>query len=554
MKTTIKIFVLAIVTMLQSQKTIAQSPTWQWAKSAGSTGGEAAMGSALDAAGNLYVVGWYTSANLTFGSITLTNPGIGTGDVFLVKYDAAGNTLWAKTFGGIDGDIGNGIAVDATGNIYITGWYASSTISFGALTLNNSGTASSDIFIVKLNPLGTEVWAKNAGGSANDRGYGITIDETGNVFTTGSFSSGTINFGTGNLTNASAVNDFFVTKHSSAGTTLWAKSAGGTAADVGHSVATDSLGNVYVTGVFSSSSINFGTGSLNNSASGTQDIFVTKYNGSGSAVWSTRSGGALDDAGNGIAVKKNGVFVTGGFNSASVIFGATTLNNNTTGTSDVFVTKYDLDGNSMWANRYGDADSEAGNSIALNAGGTPFVTGFFISNSINFGSVTLTNSGSGYRDLFVCAFNPNGNVAWATSASGGTYDEAGYTISVNNTGTEIYVGGVFNSPVVSFGANSVFKGCGDDIFISKLIGSATVGINENVIKSQLSIYPNPNQGKFKIKAEGQIILYNTIGEIIITEDLSKNNFFDLSEQPKGVYLYHVRSEKGNNYFGKIIVE
>jgi hypothetical protein len=554
MKTSIKIFVIILLTVLQSQKTAAQNPTWQWAKSAGSTGGEAAMGSALDAAGNLYVIGWYTSANLTFGSITLTNPGVGTGDVFLVKYDAAGNALWAKTFGGIDGDIGNGIAVDASGNVYITGWYTSSTISFGSLTLTNSGSASSDIFIVKLNSSGTEVWAKNAGGSASDRGYGIALDEAGNVFTTGNFSSATINFGTGSLTNSSAASDFFITKYSSTGTTLWAKSAGGTGADVGYSAATDSLGNVYVTGVFSSSSINFGTGSLNNSASGTQDVFVAKYNGLGTAVWATRSGGALDDSGNGIAVKKNCVYVTGGFTSSSVIFGTTTLNNNTTGTSDVFVTKYDFDGNLIWANRYGDADSEAGNGIALNANAVPFVTGFFISNSINFGNVTLTNSGAGYRDLFVCAFNPSGTVAWASSASGGTYDEAGNTISVNSNGAEIYVGGFFNSPSVSFGTNSVFKGCGDDIFVSKLLGSATVGISEEFLNSRLLVYPNPNQGKFTVNAEGKIIFYNILGEIILTEDLSNNNRFDFSAQTKGVYLYRVIGEKTESYIGRIVVE
>ncbi|MDO9000389.1 MAG: SBBP repeat-containing protein [Bacteroidota bacterium] len=555
MKTTTKIFALslALVTYLQTQKMVAQSPTWQWAKSAGSTGSEAAMGTALDASGNLYVIGWYTSINLTFGSITLTNPGVGTGDIFLVKYDATGNVLWAKTFGGTEGDIGNGIAVDASGNIYITGWYASPTINFGTTTLTNAGSASSDVFIVKLNPSGNEIWAKSVGGSATDRGYGITLDASGNVFTTGGFSSATINFGSGNLTNAGATNDFFITKHDSNGNNLWAKNAGGTNADVGYSAATDSLGNVYATGVFSSSSINFGLGALNNSTSGTQDIFVVKYNGSGTAVWSTRAGGSLDDTGNGIAVKKNSVFVTGGFSSASITFAATSLNNNTTGTSDVFLTKFDLNGNMIWANRYGDADSEAGNCVSTNAGGSAFVTGFYISNSINFGSFSFTNPSPGYRDLFVTAHGPNGNVAWAATALGGSYDEVGNSIAVNNNGTEIYVGGMFNSPSVSFGANSIFKGCGDDVFVAKLLGSSSVGFKEEFIKNQLTVYPNPNEGKFTVNGDGQIILYNSLGEILLTENLNSVNYFDFSSQAKGVYLYRVISEKKAVHTGRIIV-
>ncbi len=248
-------------------------------------------------------MGWYSSATITFGSLTLTNPGVGTGDVFLVKYDASGNALWAKTFGGTDGDVGNAVAVDASGNVYITGWFASSTISFGTSTLTNAGPGN-DVFIVKLNSSGSAIWAKSAGGSSSDRGYGITVDPSGNVFTTGAFMSATINFGTGTLTNASATNDVFIAKHDSNGNALWANSAGGTNADTGFSIASDSLGNAYATGIFASSSINFGTGALTNSTTGTQDIFVVKYNSSGTAVWSSRAGGTMDDAANAIAVKK----------------------------------------------------------------------------------------------------------------------------------------------------------------------------------------------------------------------------------------------------------
>lgn len=553
MKTHFKIFALTLtlVIALKTEKSLAQTTNWLWAKGAGSAGSEAVLGTASDNNGNLYVIGWYSSATITFGSLTLTNPGVGTGDVFVVKYDATGTALWAKTFGGAEGDIGNGIAADALGNVYITGSFASSTINFGTTTLTNAGTGS-DVFIVKLTSSGTEVWAKSAGGVGSDRGNAITVDLLGNIFTTGAFTSASINFGTGSLSNASSVNDFFIVKQDANGNTLWAKNAGGINADTGFSIACDSIGNVYAAGAFASSTINFGSGILTNSAGGTQDIFVVKYNSLGTAVWSSRSGGSLEDAANGIAVKKNNVYVTGGFSSASINFSTSTLTNNLAGTSDVFLAKYDLDGNSIWANSAGDADSEAGNGVAIDSLGNAFITGFFISNNISFGGNTLTNAGAGYREVFVTAYSSSGNVSWAKTTTGGTFDEVGNAITVSNNGA-IYVGGMFNSSLVSFDATTLFKGCGDDVFVAKLLGPVS-GVKEEHMNDELLAYPNPSEGKFTIEAEGQIIFYNSLGEIVLTEKLNGKNDLDLSLQIKGLYTYRVVNQRKGIYIGRIIIK
>src|SRR3972149_7740367 len=101
----------------------AQVPTWQWAKSAGQTGTEAGASTAIDGNGNVYVTGSFTSVTLTFGTNSLVNASASTADVFIVKYDATGNVLWAKNFGGVDGDLGNSVTVDANDNVYLTGWY-----------------------------------------------------------------------------------------------------------------------------------------------------------------------------------------------------------------------------------------------------------------------------------------------------------------------------------------------------------------------------------------------------------------------------------------------
>lgn len=554
MKTRLQKTLTALLLLFVIKATHAQTNTWQWAKSAGATGNEATTGSVVDASGNVYVVGWYTSATITFGTITLTNPGNFTADMFIAKYDASGNVLWAKTFGGVDGEIGNGIAIDASGNIYVTGWFASSAMTMDTYTITNAGTTGSDMLVAKLDANGNTLWAKSGGGTGGDRGLGVAVDASNNVFVSGGFNSSSISFGSGGLTNAGTnTSDVFIVKYNASGNVQWAQSAGGSANDLSNGVATDSLGNAYLTGYFSSSTINFGTGIINNNTVNAQDIFVAKYNGSGTAVWAQRAGGSMDDYANAIAIRGNRLYITGGFNSASIAVGTTTLNNNSAGTSDFILAKYDLNGNAQWATEAGDVDSEAGNGIATDAAGNVFVTGYYISTTITFGINTLTNAAAGYRDLFVAAYTSNGFAAWANTATAATYDETANAVAVTASGSDVYVGGSFNSAIASFGAHNLYKGCGDDVFVAKLTGT-TVGIKENKLHDQLALYPNPTSGKFTVEGEGQIIFYNVLGEEVRNEKVNKHQTFDFSSQAKGVYVYKIISTDKKVYSGRVVVE
>lgn len=549
--------IIILIATLQTKRSFAQTPSWLWARGAGSTGVDQAMSTAVDANGNLYTIGWYTSANLTFGSITLTNPGLGTSDIFLTKHDAAGNTIWAKTFGGAGGDNGNSVAVDANGDVYITGWYSSATIIFGSFTLTNSGSGS-DIFTAKISSAGNAVWAQSAGGnSSTDRGNAIAVDASGNVFTTGGFMSSSANFGTVTVTNsASGINDFFIVKYDANGNVLWAKSAGGNGTDIGNGVAVDPSGNAYITGSFASPSINFGAGALTNASSGTQDLFIVKYDPSGNTTWSKQIGGSMDDFGNAIAIGNNAFYVTGGFNSASINFSTATVTNASAGTSDIFFTKYDLDGNALWARRSGGIDAEAGNCIAADAQGHIFLAGYFVSGSITFGTTNLNNASPGYRDLFIAAYSDAGTSFWAVMV-GDAADEIAYGISVNALGTEIHVSGMYNSGTLMFGPSAIFKGCGDDVFISKLNGPVLNNIREENSKNGIFIYPNPATDRLIVQGEGQIIFYNTLGKCVLSlieDDRSGSNEIDISYLPKGIYVCRISSSKKGTINTKVIIE
>jgi len=554
------IFTKLLAAFLIVLTTTGQSQTvcWQWARSAGSSGSEIAEGSVLDASGNLYVVGWYTSASINFGATTLINPGVGTGDMYLAKYDASGTVLWAKTFGGVGGEVGNCIAVDASGNVYVSGWFSSPSLVMGTFTLTNASASTTDFFVAKINSSGNTIWAKNAGGTDYDRGYGITLDASGNVFVTGCFSSSSINFGSGALSNAgSATDDFFIVKYDQSGTALWSQSAGGTSADAGLSVAADSLGNVYASGRFMSSSINFGTGSHSN-ASAAQDLFVVKYNSSGTTQWSFSNGGSGDDYSNAIMVNKQGVYITGGFTSSSVTFGLTTLNNAAPTLGDVFLTKFNYGGIPQWAKKAGSTDMEWGYDVVSDSLGNVFIGGTFVSNTITFGTTNVNNVSPGYRDMFIASYDGNGNPLWATGA-GGLYDEAVYSVAVNATASEVYIAGFFNSPSVSFGSNTVIKGCGDDVVVAKMTGPA-VGIKEEFLNSAVQLYPNPNIGNFEINIKreiknGELVLINAIGQKVYSQKIMDGvNNISVNGLATGIYSYALFSNNQKIGFGKLTVQ
>ncbi|MEN9640405.1 MAG: hypothetical protein RLZZ262_2274, partial [Bacteroidota bacterium] len=150
-----------------------------WAQRIGGSSNEYGYGVATDAAGNIVVSGSFTSATITLGNITLfnANPAGTSSDIFFAKYDAAGNVLWAKSSGGINWDNGSQVATDKFGNVFVTGYYASSQITFGATTLNNSGIY--DVFLAKYDAGGNFLWARSSVGSGSDIGNNVAVDPNG---------------------------------------------------------------------------------------------------------------------------------------------------------------------------------------------------------------------------------------------------------------------------------------------------------------------------------------------------------------------------------------
>ena len=251
---------------------------WLWAvKAAGlntHSGGESFY-IVLDDAGNAYLTG-LIKGTVSFGNFVLTESGYN--DIFVAKLGAGGNWLWAVKAGGVFSDRGDSIALDGAGNIYVTGHFVG-TATFGNHTLTVSGDGySDDIFVAKLDANGNWLWVVQAGGSSDDAGFDIALDNTGNPYVVGMFED-TASFGSHALTSNGDW-DIFVAKLDADGNWLWAVQAGGPALDSGYSIALDAAGNAYVTGVFGGTAT-FGDHTL--TANGVLDIFVAKL-GSGTPV------------------------------------------------------------------------------------------------------------------------------------------------------------------------------------------------------------------------------------------------------------------------------
>ena len=375
-----------------------------WAKNIGGTGlGAYGWSISNDTNGNVYLTGFFKDPTITFGNIAVNNTGFNNNNIFIAKYDPNGNVLWAKNVGSMYLNcLGVGISNDASGNVFITGWY-DYEITIGSTTLTNAGgfSGTTDIFIAKYDANGNELWAKSAGGNASDAARGIATDASGNVYITGDFSSQTFTIGTNTLTNTlGSGGDVFIAKYDPNGNVLWAKKTSSTGGDEGRGISTDTSGNVFITGTFSGPTMTLGSDTLKNA--GYNNIFIAKYNSNGNVLWAKSEGGTNNDYGLGIATDKFGnAFITGEFYSPTMAIGTNTLNNNSSaGGRDIFVAKYDANGNVVWADSKGGIYAESGYGIATDASGDAYITGSYQELSISFGNTTLLNN-SDYFDIYV---------------------------------------------------------------------------------------------------------------------------------------------------------
>lgn len=384
----------------------------RWAIRTGGLNADEGHGLAVDASGNIGVVG---SSQSKASAREMTAMRAGSDDIFIARYDNSGKLLWSKYAGGNEADRGTAIAQDAAGNSYVTGYFQGEAV-FGegeprAEILKSAG--STDIFIAKYNTSGNLLWARKAGGASADTGFAVAVDALGNCFVAGAFQDTAVFDSEAReaitVTSAGA-NDVFIAQYDSAGNLLWARSAGGSQLDQGKSLAVDARSNCYVTGKFS----NFAVFENDTLRGFEEDIFVAKYNARGSLQWVRSAGGRQQDVGESIALEdENSIHVSGEFsNEAS--FGKIKLK--CEAERDIFVVQYDSLGNVVSARKCGTTGIRPGVRNAVTSSGRSLFTGSFTGET-NFGENTL-RAGAG-ADIFAAGTFASGSVteSWAAARS-----------------------------------------------------------------------------------------------------------------------------------------
>ena len=385
-----------------------------------------------------------------------------------ILFAQAPNWQWAKSAPGNSDHNGQCVTSDSNGFVYVAGEYFGTSVTFGNDTLMNTGPGG--VFIVKYDSVGNVIWAvggyaKGAAGFGQ-AANGITIDANGNLVVVGEFSSDSLTFDNTVLLN-SATNstfDIFLARYDTSGNFLSAISEGGNDDDRAEGVASDANGNIYVTGSFESPTLTFGTSTLTNSSFAYFDLFVVKFDNNGNVVWAKKAGGTEHDDGASICVDTWGdVYVTGWFRSPTIVFGSTTFAN-PSGWNYGYVVKYDSSGNILWAKRAGDACIH----ITTDGMGYIFITGEF-SNTFTFDTITLNGSLAGL-EMFVVKYDLSGNAVWARGSLGTAgMHNSGYGIATD-PGGNVFVTGIFSSDSITLGNTVIynFNNTGDyDLFVVK---------------------------------------------------------------------------------------
>jgi hypothetical protein len=407
--------------------------------------------------------------------------------------------IYSTYIGGSSGDYGYSIAIDGSGNAYITGSTVSTDYDITPGAFQTNYEEGWDVFVIKLNSIGTTlIYSTYIGGSSNDYGMAITIDGSGNAFIAGYTNSTDYDMTPDAFQTTIGGNfDVFVTKLNSTGTALlYSTYIGGSNYDYCPSIAIDDFGNAFITGYTESHDYDITPGAFQATFGGGADVFVTKLNSTGTAlIYSTYIGGSNNDYGDAIAIDTSGnAYITGSTNSTNYDITAGAFQTSYGGgTNDVFATKLNSTGSGLIYSTYiGGSDEDRGNSIAIDHTGNAYVTGETYSTDYDITPDVFQNIYGGSQDVFVTKLNSTGTaILYSTYIGGSDYDYA-LSIALDKSGNVYITGwtestdyditrGAFQTNCGGGTTDLVEVGYGGDAFITKLNSTGTALIYSTYI-------------------------------------------------------------------------
>jgi gliding motility-associated-like protein len=468
----------------------AQAPPWAWAKAAYTNNAEYALGTCADpVSGDVVSVGIFNGdISAFFGSDFVGAIGGG----FVAKYDPNGNVIWAFRIGNNQDDGCNGVAIDASGNIYVTGYVENiadfkGTLSTPSTILTSSG--GRDMFIAKYDPAGQLLWAHRGGSTTDDEGYAVAVNNS-RVFVTGYY-TGAASFGPLSTVNGSSSENVFVVAYDALGSAQWLTESTSSQSAFGNGITCDNSG-VYLAGSFKGSALSVYdpasalSFTLSNAVPGQEDGYVIGYSLSGSVNWASLVSSNGRDHCYGITQLGGAVYITGSIESPCSFQGYCCNPVFTGGSArDIFTAAMDkLSGSTTWVKAESGSGNEESYSIATDGTGNIFIGGYF-DQDITFVSGPAYST-SGNEDVFVGAYDLLGNLQWTKKAGANNADIA-HGITATGTG-DVYVAGQYDDNAV-FGPFTLFNAGSSNIFLARIgctaITSNTIAAPQTICASQV---------------------------------------------------------------------
>ena len=441
--------------------------------------------------GGLFDWAWQVQQTTDGGYIMVgdtESAGAGSFDIGVIKTDENGVTEWSKTYGGLSEDRGHSIQLTTDGGYIIAGTTAS------------YGIGGYDIWLVKIDSEGNELWTKTFGGTSWDWGYYVEQTTDGGYILTGCKDPGIY-----------SIWDIFLVKTDSQGNTLWSKTFGGDSYDVGHCVKQTSDGGYIITGYTYSS------------GAGSSDMWLIKTDVNGNLEWDNTFGDTEPEHGYSVVQSGDEYIVTGYTKS----YGE--------GDYDVWLVKTDNLGNEIWNQTFGGPEDDRSFAIQHTSDNNFVIAGF------------TDSFGAGNYDMWLLKIDNAGDTLWTKTIGTDKLNRARSVVQTTDGGyilagdTYIYEQGEYN------------------YYLVKIDPEQSVGINdETQTKHSTYCYPNPTSGRFTVEGEdiSSIEISSISGQIVYSSDDFKSSDeyqVDLSDQPKGIYLLKVVSENVS-IFKKIIVQ
>lgn len=453
---------------------LVRAQSYDWAITAQGERGRVDEGNAvcMDADGNSYVTGRFSSGKFAIGSFSFTNTTITSTnpydafDMFVAKIDKTGKVVWTIQSNGAGEERAVDIACDKTGHIAVAGIFKGASATFGTTELKNPTANSFSTFIMRINALGKVQWVRWAGGKNGASVHSAACGPDGEIYITGEFAHG-VTFGGYEYKSKSGNNSsVFVAKYNSNGELKWfeqihGKGRGGqNSTQVGKAIfATNDSRFVYVAGWFRGR-VTFANEEITSNDFFTDprsNIFITKYDSNGRGIWTKNIGrkqvnfSGDPEVTDIVADNQGSVYLTGHF-PGILIFGNEEMkgvpSRGKSWNRDIFLAKYDGDGNHLWHRSAGGSDNDESHSIALTSNGV-MITGTVSWGDVKFGDISMS---PGFPNMFVANYNLNGKCLWAIGAKA-VVSSIGKGIATNATNT--VVTGQYLGNQATFGKTSL---------------------------------------------------------------------------------------------------